>query len=77
LGDAVLFVDEALYNFDLIKLYETFLNLIFDMQLDNGEISNLVPHGDYPSNPNFETALPTITWQLFRNYNDFQILKNT
>ena len=76
MGDAALSVNEALYNFDLIKFYENYLNLIVDVQLKDGELPNLVPHGSYPGDPNWGTALPTITWQLYRHYNDSQILKN-
>ncbi|CAF0993590.1 unnamed protein product [Rotaria sordida] len=86
LGDAALTVDEALYNFDLIKLYQNFLNLIVDDQLDNGELPNFVPVGNYPSapywgpnyppDPNWASALPTITWKIYRHYSDIQILKD-
>jgi alpha-L-rhamnosidase len=40
MGDASLTADEALYNFDLIKFYHNFLNLIVDNQLNNGELPN-------------------------------------
>jgi alpha-L-rhamnosidase len=75
MGDAALSVDEALYNFDLIKFYQNFLNLIGDMQLDNGEIPDIVPGGLYPADPNWGTALPSITWQLYRHYRDPKILE--
>jgi alpha-L-rhamnosidase len=75
LGDAALSIDEALYNFDLIKFFENFLNLIVDVQHDNGAIPDIVPEGGYPSDPNWGTALPTITWQLYRHYKDPKILQ--
>jgi alpha-L-rhamnosidase len=85
MGDASLTVDEALYNFDLIKFYHNFLNLIVDNQLNNGELPNYVPASnspsdpewgaDYPPDPNWATALPTITWHIYRHYNDVQTLK--
>ena len=76
MGDAGLTVNEALYNFDLLKFYLNFLNLIGDVQLPDGSIPDTVPvtFGGYPSDPNWGTALPTITWQLYRHYNDPQIL---
>ncbi|CAF0776679.1 unnamed protein product [Adineta ricciae] len=75
MGDAALSVNEALYNFDLIKFYVNFLNLICDVQQSNGAIPDVVPNGGgYPADPNWGTALPTITWQLYRHYNDSQIL---
>lgn len=38
MGDAALTVNEALYNFDLIKFYFNFLNLIRDAQLIDGQV---------------------------------------
>jgi alpha-L-rhamnosidase len=78
MGDAGLTVNEALYNFDLIKFYLNFLNLITDIQLADGSIPDTVPttFGGYPADPNWGTALPTITWQLYRHYNDIQILRD-
>jgi alpha-L-rhamnosidase len=75
MGDAALSINEALYNFDLIKFYENYLNLIGDMQLENGQVPDIVPGGRYPADPNWGTALPTITWQLYRHYQDPKILQ--
>ncbi|CAF3787848.1 unnamed protein product [Rotaria magnacalcarata] len=75
MGDAALSVDEALYNFDLIKFYQNFLNLIVDVQRDDGEVPNYVPGNSYPADPNWGTALPTITWQVYRHYNDMHTLE--
>ncbi|CAM4759645.1 unnamed protein product [Rotaria magnacalcarata] len=78
MGDAALTVNEALYNFDLIKFYLNFLNLIVDIQLRDGSIADTVPvtFGGYPADPNWGTALPTITWQLYRHYNDLSIIRD-
>jgi alpha-L-rhamnosidase len=75
MGDAAISVNEALYNFDLIKFYQNFLNLIGDMQKVDGQIPDIVPGGLYPADPNWGTALPTITWQLYRHYGDPKILE--
>ncbi len=53
MGDAGISVDEALYNFDLIKFYQNFLNLIIDMQKADDEIPDIVPGGIYPADPNW------------------------
>ena len=75
MGDAALSVNEALYNFDLMKFYQNFLNLIGDVQQSNGAIPDVVPNGGgYPADPNWGTALPTITWNLYRHYGDSQLL---
>ena len=78
MGDAALSVNEALYNFDLIKFYQNFLTLIEDIQLSSGFVPDTVPlsFGIYPADPNWGTALPTITWQLYRHYQDSQILRD-
>ena len=75
LGDAAMTVDEALYNFDLIKFYHNYLNLITDAQHNDGELPDYIPAGDYPADPNWGTALPTIAWQVHRHYNDVETLK--
>ncbi|CAF1175379.1 unnamed protein product [Rotaria sordida] len=75
MGDAALSVDEALYNFDLIKFYHNFLDLIIDVQRDDGEVPDFVPGNSYPPDPNWGTALPTITWQVYRHYNDVHTLE--
>ena len=76
LGDAALTVDESLYNFDLIKFYINFLHSIVDSQGNDGSLPDTVPFsdGDYPADPNWGTALPTIAWQLYRHYDDVDIL---
>ncbi|CAF1475050.1 unnamed protein product [Adineta ricciae] len=76
LGDAALSVDEALYNFDLIKFYQNFLNLIVDVQRSDGQVPNFVPGNSYPADSNWGTALPTITWQVYRHYHDLLTLES-
>ncbi|CAF4205878.1 unnamed protein product [Rotaria sp. Silwood2] len=78
MSNAALSVNEALYNFDLIKFYLNFLTLIMDIQLKAGFVPDTVPltFGINPTDPNWGTALPTITWQLYRHYNDIQILRD-
>jgi alpha-L-rhamnosidase len=76
LADASLTTDEALHNFDLIKFYHNFLNLITDVQRSDGTVPNYIPGTDYPADPNWGTALPTITWQVYRHYQDIKTLEN-
>ena len=64
-----------MYNFDLIKFYQNFLNLIVDVQLDNGDIPDFVPGNIYDIDPNWGTAIATIPWQIYRHYNDVQTLE--
>jgi alpha-L-rhamnosidase len=74
MGDAALSANEALYNFDLVKFYINFLNLISDVQRSNGQVPDYVPGAHYPSDPNWGSALPTIVWQVYRHTNDSKVL---
>ena len=76
MGDAALTVNEALYNFDLTKFYINFLHSIVDSQGADGAVPDTVPFsdGDYPADPNWGSALPTIAWQVYRHSNDPEIL---
>ena len=69
-------MNEALYNFDLLKLYINFLYSIVDSQGMDGAVPDTVPFndGDYPADPNWGSAFPKIAWQLYRHYNDVRIL---
>jgi hypothetical protein len=61
MGDAALSVNEALYNFDLIKFYLNFLNLIDDVQHSDGSIPDVVPDGGgYPGKKNRQNNHITI-----------------
>ncbi|UJR06990.1 hypothetical protein I4U23_011278 [Adineta vaga] len=75
MGDAALTVNEALYNFDLVKFYLNFLNLICDVQLPDGQVPDFVPGSSYNPDPNWGTALPTIAWQVYRHTNDSSLLE--
>jgi alpha-L-rhamnosidase len=76
LADAALTVNEALYNFDLIKFYHNYLTLISDLQRKDGAVPDYVPGHYYPVDTNWGTALPTITWQVYRHYNNVQTLED-
>ena len=77
MGDAGLTVDESLYNFDNANFYRNFLDLIHDIQTDDGQVSDTVPitYGRFPADPNWGTAYPTITWALYDHYGDVSILQ--
>ncbi len=74
MGDAALTVNEALYNFDLVKFYINFVNLITDVQLPDGQVPDYVPGSGYNPDPNWGTALPTIVWQLYVHTKSQEIL---
>ena len=74
MGDAALTVNEALYNFDFVKFYSNFLDLIGDAQKDDGQVPDFVPGDSYNPDPNWGTALPTIAWELYRHTLDTTLL---
>jgi len=77
MGDAGLTIDESLYNFDNSNFYRNFLDLIHDIQTEDGQVSDTVPltYGRFPADPNWGTAYPTITWMLYDHYGDSSILQ--
>ena len=77
MGDAGLTVDESLYNFDSANFYRHFLDLIHDIQTEDGQVSDTVPltYGRFPADPNWGTAYPTITWTMYEHYGDVSVLQ--
>jgi len=75
MGDAALTVNEALYNFDFVKFYANFVDLIVDVQKDDGDIPDYVPGNGFNPDPNWGTALPTIVWQLYKHTNNSEYLE--
>ena len=59
----------------MVKFYLNFLNGITDLQLSNGQVPEYAPGNRYPPDPNWGTALPTITWQVYRHTNDSTLLE--
>ena len=76
MGDAQITAEEATLNFDMAAFYTNFLRDIRDAQKPDGEIPDTVPHGygEYPADPAWGTAYPTIAWTLWEQYGDRRIL---
>ena len=50
--------------------------MIVDVQQNNGDIPDFVPGNIYDIDSNWGTALATITWQIYRHYNDIHTLED-
>ena len=77
LGDAGLSVDESLYNFDYHDFYANFLDLIADIQDDDGTVPDTVPfsYGGRPADPNWGTAYVQIAAMIYNHYGDAAVIK--
>ncbi|NLA58829.1 MAG: family 78 glycoside hydrolase catalytic domain [Firmicutes bacterium] len=77
MGDAQLVVEEAIYNFDMAAFYVKYLQDIKDAQMEDGQLSDVVPPywPLYPADPAWGTAYITIAWAMYRYYGDLEVLK--
>ena len=77
MGDAQLTVEEAIFNFNMVKFYAKYLRDIKLCQREDGSLSDVVPPywSFYPADPAWGTAYITIAWYLFWYYGDIRILE--
>ena len=77
LGDAQLIVEEAIFNFDMVRFYSKYLRDIKLCQREDGSLSDVVPPywKFYPADPAWGTAYITIAWYLYWYYHDIRILE--
>ncbi len=77
MGDAQVTAEEATLNFDMAAFYTNFIRDIRDAQKPDGEIPDTVPHryGQYPADPAWGTAYPTLCWTMWEQYGDRRILE--
>jgi len=77
MGDAQLVIEEAIFNFDMVRFYSKYLNDIKMSQRQDGSISDVVPPywKLYPADPAWGSAYITIVWYLYWYYNDLRILE--
>ncbi|MFX1358558.1 MAG: family 78 glycoside hydrolase catalytic domain [Promethearchaeota archaeon] len=77
MGDAQLAIEEAIFNFDMVRFYSKYLNDIKICQKQDGSISDVVPPywKLYPADPAWGSAYITIAWYLYWYYNDLRILE--
>jgi alpha-L-rhamnosidase len=87
-GDAQLTARAALYNFDMGRFYEKWLDDFADAQRSDGEVPPIVPTSDWgysdwgdgesgirSPNPAWDVAYALIPWWLYRHEGDRRILE--
>jgi len=78
MGDAQLTVEEAIFNFNMVRFYLKYLRDILLSQKEDGSLSDVVPPywKFYPADPAWGTAFLTIAWTLYWYYEEKEILEN-
>ena len=74
-GDASLSIDAALFNFDMVRYYDSWLYQWEVAQDDTGTLPIVAPGGSGPPDPNWETIAATATWTLYDHYGYIGILQ--
>ncbi|WP_449462296.1 family 78 glycoside hydrolase catalytic domain [Tardisphaera miroshnichenkoae] len=77
MGDADLSAEEAIFNFWMPAFYENWVSEMRESQLEDGEISDVVPPfwKNYPSDPAWGIAFIEIPWLLYVHYGDKKVLE--
>jgi len=78
MGDAQLAAEESLFNFDMVRFYEKYLNDIRFAQAEDGSLSDVVPPywPLYPADPAWGTAYITIAWLCYLYCGDTRVLED-
>jgi alpha-L-rhamnosidase len=78
MGDAHLYAEPAMLNFDMAAFYTNFLRDIRDLQGPDGTVTDTAPGGQWgsrPADPAWGAAYPLITWYMYVYYGDRRILE--
>ena len=76
MGDAQLVAEESIYNFDMAAFFTKYLQDIKDAQREDGSVSDVVPPywPLYPADPAWGTAYVVLAWEMYRYYQDVDLL---
>ncbi len=78
-GDAHIAIETALYNFDVITIYEKWLNDFKDAQRPNGVLPCIVPAAiwgyNWGNGVDWTSAVAIIPWEIYRFYGDDRLLR--
>ncbi|MBF0208246.1 MAG: family 78 glycoside hydrolase catalytic domain [Oligoflexia bacterium] len=77
MGDAHVSAEAAIYNFDMHAFYNKWLDDISDSQQENGLVPMISPSDSwgYSHAPEWQAAYPFILWNLYKYYDDQEILE--
>lgn len=76
-GDAMVSMEEAMFNFDMPRFYRQWLDGVrFNQNASNGDISIVSPRPYIPDEPDptWSSAYVLMTWQYYLHYGDRQFL---
>lgn len=78
-GDAHLAIEVGLYNFDVITIYEKWMNDFVDEQRADGTLPAIVPTSgwgyDWGNGVDWTSAVEIIPWMIYRYYGDDTLLR--
>ena len=78
MGDAHLYAETAMLNFDMPAFYTNFLRDIRDSQEADGSVPDTVPRARYargPADPAWGAAFPLIAFYMYERYGDRRVLE--
>lgn len=79
-GDAHIAIETALYNFDVITIYEKWMNDFKDEQRPNGVLPCIIPTSvwgyDWANGVDWTSAVAIIPWEVYLFYGDDRLLRN-
>lgn len=80
-GDAQIFAQAAIYNFDAVPFYENYIKIMNDHNRTyNGTYANVMPRGGYTNNTSLYCGWSdsgiVIPWTLYQQTGDINIIKN-
>lgn len=77
-GDAHIAIETGLYNFDVITIYEKWLQDFQDVQQPNGQFPAIIPAYDYydwGNGVDWTSAVAIIPWEIYKFYGDSRLLE--
>lgn len=77
-GDAHIALETALYNYDVVNIYEKWMGDHRDAQLENGILPAIIPTSGWGytwgNGPDWTSTMLIVPWMVYLFYNDTQIL---
>lgn len=78
-GDSHLAMEVGLYNFDVITVYEKWMNDFIDEQRSDGTLPAIIPTSgwgyDWGNGVDWTSAIELIPWMIYRYYGDDTLLR--
>lgn len=79
-GDSHIAIETGLYTYDVLTIYEKWMNDFKDEQQANGVLPSIIPtHGwgyEWGNGPDWTSAVAIIPWEIYLFYGDSHLLRN-